>query len=85
VPVVATDVGDSAWIVGDTGEIVPPRSPAALAEAWERMLVRLAKDRASVHAAARQRIEMNFGTARLAERTAELLEQTARSRSTQSE
>ena len=37
VPCVTTDVGDSAAIVGDTGLVVPPRNPAKLAAAWERL------------------------------------------------
>ena len=32
-PVIVTDVGDSALIVGDVGTVVPPRSAEALAEA----------------------------------------------------
>jgi glycosyltransferase involved in cell wall biosynthesis len=38
VPCVATDVGDSADIIGDCGLIVPQREPEALARAWQTLL-----------------------------------------------
>lgn len=33
VPCIATDVGDSGWIIGGAGRIVPPRDPGAMAAA----------------------------------------------------
>jgi len=38
VPCVVTNVGDSAWVVGDRGEVVPPKDPGALMNAIERLL-----------------------------------------------
>lgn len=35
---VATDVGDSELIIGDYGEVVPPKNPMALSDAWLRVL-----------------------------------------------
>ena len=38
VPCVVTNVGDSARVVADLGEVVPPKDPAALRDAIERLL-----------------------------------------------
>jgi glycosyltransferase involved in cell wall biosynthesis len=40
VPCVATNVGDSAWLMGNIGEVVPPRDPDALAKALGKLLNR---------------------------------------------
>ncbi len=41
VPCVTTDVGDAAMAVGDTGRVVGPGDPEALAGAWEELLMGL--------------------------------------------
>jgi glycosyltransferase involved in cell wall biosynthesis len=60
VPVVATDVGDSAYIVGNTGSIVPPKNPQALADAWQGLISTGKDKRESLGKAARRRIMTNF-------------------------
>jgi glycosyltransferase involved in cell wall biosynthesis len=61
---VATDVGESGYVVGDTGRVVPPRDPAALANAWTELLVDDAARRA-LGRLARQRVVDNFAIARV--------------------
>ena len=60
VPCVVTDVGDSAWIVGDTGKVVPPCDPAALATALRELIEIGAEARRTLSKQARQRIVENF-------------------------
>lgn len=60
VPCVATNVGDSALIVGETGIIVPPKDPQALAAGWRKILTMSRAEREKLGLLARQRIEENF-------------------------
>lgn len=56
VPCAVTGVGDAPWIVGDAGKVVPPRKPAALAEAWSEMIELGADGRTALGRAARSRV-----------------------------
>ena len=59
VPCVATDVGGSAFIVGATGSIVPPKEPVALADAAVQLLSNN-KLRKKLGKEARTRIKKEF-------------------------
>jgi glycosyltransferase involved in cell wall biosynthesis len=72
VPCVVTDVGDSAAIVGATGEVVPGGDPQALANGWGRLRARL-QVQPDLRAEARNRIAQHFGVASLVERTSAAL------------
>ena len=73
VPVVATDVGDSARIVGDTGVIVPSRDPQALAQGLLRLLALPVGERKALGARARERILSEFNLDALAGNTLQAL------------
>jgi glycosyltransferase involved in cell wall biosynthesis len=60
VPCVVTDVGDSAYMVGDSGLCVPPRRPEALAQAISQLISAGAESRRQLGQAARRRVEHNF-------------------------
>ncbi len=73
VPCVATDVGDAAWILGDTGRVVPPRDPVALAVALAAQLEIIKRAGPALRALVRGRVVDNFGAATLIDRTERLL------------
>lgn len=78
VPCAVTDVGDAALIVGETGRVVPPRNPAALAEAWRQLVELGPEGRARLGIAARQRIKDNFDLPQIVHRFQSLFQELAR-------
>lgn len=70
IPCVATDVGDTADLVGEAGMIVPPADPQALASGILGLLARSPEDRSSLGLKARARIGNLFGLERMARRYA---------------
>lgn len=69
VPCVVTDVGDSAWLVGDMGEVVPPKNSPALANAIQRMLDQKSHEPTRI----RQRVESHFSVVSLVTNTEHVL------------
>ena len=68
VPCVATDTGDCAAIIGDTGLIVPPRDPAALAAAWRQMIALGPAGRQALGVRAQARIARHYDIAAIVAR-----------------
>lgn len=61
VPCVATDVGDSSEIIGETGLLVPPRNSNALAIGILRMLELPVERRLELGRLARDRVKCRYG------------------------
>lgn len=78
VPCVATDVGESAAIVADTGRIVAPKDDAALAHALREMLRLSPNERKALGSRARERIIRNFSLPHVAATYANLYRSLAR-------
>jgi glycosyltransferase involved in cell wall biosynthesis len=72
VPCVVTDVGDSAYLVRDTGVTVPPRNPDALAHAIGKLIDAGPAKRKELGMAARRRIESEFSLPKIARRYEDL-------------
>jgi len=72
VPCVVTDVGDSAYLVGDTGVAVSPRNPEALAHAVGRLIDAGPAKRKELGMAARSRIQSEFCLPEVARRYKEV-------------
>ncbi|PID45991.1 MAG: hypothetical protein CSB47_06710 [Proteobacteria bacterium] len=60
VPCVATDVGDNAYIIADTGYVVPVEDDQAMADSWEKIVVLSDQERAELGQKARQRCLDHF-------------------------
>jgi glycosyltransferase involved in cell wall biosynthesis len=69
---VATDVGDSAKVVGESGLVVPASDPSALALAIVTMLDKPAADRHHLGMAGRERIEREYSVRAMAQRYGKL-------------
>jgi len=67
-PCVVTDVGDSAMIVGQTGVVVSPGDPEALANAWQKLIDAGPEVRRRLGMAARQRVQEHFSLSMIVER-----------------
>lgn len=60
VPCIVTDIGDSSWIVGETGTVVPPAQPKAMAAAIRALIELDPSERTILGKIARQRVIENF-------------------------
>ena len=78
VPCVATDVGDSAYVIGPEGTIVPPGHAGMLADAWLGMMRLPPTERARMGVRARQRIIEHFSLAAIVQRYEDMYERVAR-------
>jgi glycosyltransferase involved in cell wall biosynthesis len=75
IPCVVTDVGDSAWLIGDSGMVVPPRNHGALCEAWLKMIEMGSEKRRALGEKARKRIEDHFSIQMIVEKYEQLYEE----------
>jgi glycosyltransferase involved in cell wall biosynthesis len=74
IPCVVTDVGDSAWIVSETGIAVSPQNPEALADGIVIMFTKTEFLDGTLQRACRQRIIEKFGIEHLVDNTTTVFE-----------
>jgi glycosyltransferase involved in cell wall biosynthesis len=79
IPVAATDVGEAGLIVGSLGEVTPPKDPALLCSAWQRLRARLGRE-PSLGAAVRDAIVANYSLETMVRRTEDILTRLAAER-----
>lgn len=77
VPCVATDVGDSAILVGESGRVVPPRDPRAFSKAVIEMLGIEGTEKVLMKREARERIIRYYSLEAMARRYESLYNQIA--------
>jgi len=75
VPCVVTDVGDSAYIVGETGYVVPPKAPHLLAASWAEMLTLSQEVRWKQGNRAQKRVAEKFSLTNIVKRYESLYEE----------
>ncbi len=80
VPCVATDVGECAEVVGDTGHIVPKQDPQRLGEAIGELLRMPRSERTALGDLARKRVVERYDIHRIVERYGDLWRELARSK-----
>lgn len=73
IPCAATDSGDAAIVIGDTGRVVPTKDPAALAAAWRELLDLAPERREALRSAVRARIATRFSLRILVDATSAAL------------
>jgi glycosyltransferase involved in cell wall biosynthesis len=69
IPCVVTDVGDSARLVGNPNQVVPPQNPQALSEAIGRVLILSDSQRRTLGRQGRERILAGYSVQQLAAKT----------------
>jgi glycosyltransferase involved in cell wall biosynthesis len=78
-PCVVTDVGDSALIVENTGKVVAPEDPRALADAWRSLINAGPGVRRRLGMAARHRVQRHFALPAIVESYQTIYDQLAAS------